>query len=273
MRGMQAHRGRLIVNCLVVLTWVSITGPLYAFQLMVSPPTVELAVQPGKIIDGSLVVSGQFDRPTRIRATAGCWHLSRDGNVAFIDGQTVEPRSLAGWLMVAPAEFTLSDQRAQLVRYRLKVPDDITGGYWGALFFQNVRESPSSTKGTAALNIVGRVAVLFQVQTQSGAIRDGVLVNLIGSWSKEGLMLWTTFENRGNLIVKARGRFELIVPKTGKTAARIPIAEALVLPGGVRDLTAKYTGTLAPGTYLVRAVVDYGNPRAVAAQRVIKVGG
>lgn len=266
------HRGRILVLCLAMAVGLSLTGPLRAFQLTVSPPTVELAVQPGKTVEGALIVSGRFDRSTRIRATVGRWDLQRDGKLTFIDGPGGEARSLAGWLMVAPAEFTLAGQRSQLVRYRLKVPEDITGGYWGALFFQNICESPGSTQGTAALSIVGRVAVLFQAQTQRGAVRDGTLSEVTGAWSAEGLSLRAAFVNRGNLMVRAKGRFDLLVAKTGKVAAKIPIAEALVLPGGARDLTAEWTGHLEPGPYLLRAMVDYGGPNVVAGQRVIKIG-
>lgn len=262
---------RVILLILLMFTSGLIVGPLRAYELMVSPARLEMQIQPGKVVEGAFEVRGSFDQPTRIRVNIGDWGLSPNGEIKLLPlGQYA--RSLASWLSVAPAEFLLSQGRTQTVHYRLKPPADITGGYWGVLYFQNVPQMVEASKGTVGVVTVGRVATVIYAATERGAVRAGRITAVTAAWSGGELTMKAIFENPGNLMLRLKGRFEIKDPVANKVLAKVPFEDLPVLPGGTREVAAEWQGELVPGNYLVLALIDFGGANVVGGQsRVFKV--
>ena len=189
-------RGSLTMILALMLSLSSgLFCPLAAFSVGISPPRVELAVEPGRLLEGKITVLGRFDQPTRIRVSAGFWHYERDGKIFFATEKGGGDRALASWLTIAPAEFVLNGEAPQIVRYRLKVPPEITGSYWGVLHFRTLAEAVGPSQG--AVLVSGGVTTIIIASTKRGAVRDGALTDLAGTWSAEGLALRATFRKPG----------------------------------------------------------------------------
>ncbi len=249
-------------------------SPLYAFALTVNPPRLELAVEPGRAIDGIINVTGDFGqgRAARIRVYLSDWNLKPDGDVSYsLPGKL--PRSLCRWLSVAPAEFILPRDHSQAVHYRLKPPEDITGSYWGTLMVEYLPDTTSPQGGNrgVGVSIGARVAVIIYATAQRGAIRDGRISNVKAEWEESNLAMSATFDNLGNTVVRLKGRFELRDPVNNRVLAKAPFEEIPVLPGGSREIADTWTGALKPGSYLLVALIDYGGKNIVAGQRILKV--
>lgn len=243
-------------------------GPLHAFELTVSPARIEVRVEPGQVTEGVIQVRGRFDRPAKIRVTAGDWSLKPNGDFAFANPQA--DRSLAGWLRFTPAEFTLGD-RPQAVRYRLQAPAGIVGGYWGVIYFESVLPKTSAEKGTVGVLTVGRLAATVYAETGRGAVRDGKITGVEARWSGGRLAMNALFTNLGNVQVRLTGRFEVQEPNTRKVVLRAAFDDLPVLPGGRREISSVWQGRLAPGSYVLLARVDYGGRNPAVGQFVLKI--
>ncbi|MCL6614854.1 MAG: hypothetical protein K6U03_09630, partial [Firmicutes bacterium] len=174
---------RLVPILVIGLMWGGLVGPLHAFELTVSPSRLDLVIEPNEVQEGAIQVGGRFDRPTRVRLRVGDWEMDQEGQLIF-DQPGRNPRSLAKWLYVAPVEFVLGKDRVQTVRYRLQVPKEITGGYWGALFVETVPETPQLGGGAnVGIGISARLAVLIYAETKRGAARDGRVSEVRARWA------------------------------------------------------------------------------------------
>lgn len=267
-------RNEKAIRTLVSIAAMILAGgflcPLRAFKLTVSPSLLELAVEPGGSLEGAIKVEGDADEPMRVRVSVGDLAVDPQGNLSFPEPGSSR-RSLAGWLAVAPAEFTLSSGRTQYVRYRLRVPKEIAGSYWGVIFFQTV-PAGSVDKGQIGVLTSARLTTVLCASTTRGGVRDGRITDTTVQVLDQGRLRFSaTFENLGTLLVHLRGRYEIKEAKTGKAVARIPLEEKIVFPGAVRTLTREWQGDLAPGSYLLLAVIDYGGKNVVAGQRAFKI--
>jgi len=232
---------------------------------------LEFPVEPGRTIEGSIAVSGDDEEPLRVRVNVGDMQMDRRGELSFPEPGRTE-RSLAKWLTVTPNEFVLSRGKRQMVRYRLQVPREAVGSYWGIVFFQTV-PTETISKGKVGILTAARLTTMVFASTTSGGTRDGRIVDttvqiLPGGKLKMGL----TFENLGNLLVHIKGRYEIRDAKSGKVAAKIPLDERIVLPGTAREFTQEWQGKLPPGSYLLLGIADFGGKNVVAGQRAFKIG-
>ncbi len=255
------------LGILTIALLSGLSGPLHAFQLTISPPRIDLAIESGSLTEGTIAVSGKFDQPTRIRVTAGDWALKSNGDILYQAGGTLA-RSLTKWITVSPAEFILTSERTQILRYRIQAPTGITGGYWGALFFQNVAgPAPAKGSGNVGVYTIGRLAALIYAETERGAVRDGKVTMVSIQQKGDNYALATTFANLGNLMVRLKGRFEIRNAASNKVLAKVNFDDLPVLPGTARDITAAWQGRLDAGSYVLFALVDFGGKNMVAGQR------
>ncbi len=258
-----------LLAMLIGLIYAASFLPVQAFQFSISPARIDLLVEPGQTAEGAIQIGGSFQEPVRIRAFVGDWSLRPNGDIIYQN--PLRDRSLAGWISLYPVEFLLADGKPQTVRYRLKVPQDITGGYWGVIFFQTVLPETGQVKGTVGLRTVGRLATAIYAATSRGAVCDGRIKSVTASWADKSLDMGLTFENRGNIRIALKGRFE-VRSSDGKVVLTESFEDQIVLPQSVREIRAERPGDLAPGNYLLVALVDYGGRNAIAGQKVFKAG-
>ncbi|NLG83178.1 MAG: hypothetical protein GX493_00920 [Firmicutes bacterium] len=268
---------RSLVFFLVILPGILLSGwlnPLNALELTVSPVRIELRLLPEKPVEGTVLISSRSDEEVKVRVSVGDWTLRPDGQVEFLPaGQ--QPRSLNRWITVYPLEFTVGRGKGQHVRYRVKPPAEITGTYWGMLFFTTVPPTAGGAEKGVSISTASRIAVPIYATTERGGARDGRVTGVKANWvGEKGLLkLGATFANLGNTLVRLKGRFEVKEALRDKLVAKVDFEDLAVLPGGTREILAEWTGKLDPGIYVVVALVDYGGRNLVAGQKTFKVAG
>ena len=73
------------------------------------------------------------------------------------------------------------------------------------------------------------------------------------------------FHNTGAMHLVAKGRLEFR-RLDNSVATQVPITEFPTLPGAVRKLLVDVPSDLAPGDYVVLALIDFGGAELVAGQ-------
>ena len=261
---------RLFISSILTLILAGLPHPLRANEMVVIPSVLDLAVRPGKKLQGTIVVKGAFDQPTRIRAYAGDWGMNPGGNLVFL-APGIQPRSLARWLSIAPLEFLLGKGRTQIVRYQLQVPAEAVGSYWGVLFFE-AAPFGKVQKDAVGVRTAIRLTSLICASIEQGGVSDGRITDISARYLGGRMTFTAGFANLGNLIARVGGRFELRNQQTGKVTARIPLEPVLVLPGGTRTITANWQGRLPGGEYVPVFYADYGR-EDMRQGPIVKVNG
>jgi len=215
-----------------------------------------MAIRPGQKAAGSILVTGDFEQPTRIRIAAGDWTMGRAGNVILL-APGRQARSLVRWLAVTPAEFLLTRGRKQYVRFQLKAPEDITGSYWGVLLFETA--PPDAVKGgRVGARTAARLGTVIYASFERGGVLDGKVGDVTARYAAGKVAFQADFANLGTLVTSVRGRFELKDQRSGGIVAKAPLAPVTVIPGITREIAAEWRGKLPPGDYVPCLYVDYG---------------
>ena len=223
--------------------------PRGAFSLAVSPASLQLTVQPGRTVKGTILVTGETDRPLRITSSVGDWNLDPKGSLLFLAAGRLQ-RSLAAWLKLSPAQFTLSRGRPQVIRYQLSVPAGVAGSYWGVLFFQT-EPLGGIPAGATGIRTAARLTTMIYTHTERGGTIGGEIDGLGARYRPNGqLDLLADLRNLGTLIFKPGGWIELQEQQSGKIAAKAAVEPVTVLPGGNREIIGAWRGKLAPGKYV-----------------------
>ncbi len=255
------RRVRLTGVGLVAAAFLILSGaPLVAqpLEFGLTPPEVELVPSPGGTASGVLVVYNKSPRRVRFRITLEDIYIRPSGTIDVLKPATTA-WSVSAMSRVQPVEFDLDPDRQMPVRVSVTVPADARGGRYGAIV---VTPSPvlqtSGVRGTITV-IVPKLAAKLLVPIRGTEVVQGELVNMLAAARSggSGADIRVVFKNTGNVHVRTRGDVMLLDP-TGQPLGKQPLEEATVLPGGVREFKVTWAKPLDPGTYTVRATLDFG---------------
>lgn len=238
----------------------------------ISPGELELVPGPGGTASGNLLVINYSGQRIRFHVLVQDIFLRASGELDVLPPGTLE-WSVAKMTRVTPAEFELEGGQAHPVRVTVTVPPDARGGRYGVIV---VSPTPvlqtGGARGTVSI-VVPKLAARLLVPVKGTAVLHGAITGMVAAPrpGNRGADVKVIFRNRGNVHVRASGELTLLAPD-GRQLARLPIAEAVVLPGSVREFRLTWEGTaLAPGAYTVRAVLDYGADALVAGELTFTV--
>ncbi|GLV46968.1 hypothetical protein TJA_01440 [Thermus sp. LT1-2-5] len=238
----------------------------------VSPPRALYPATPGASLTGSVLV----DHPGRsgtlqVEVVLQDVLLQADGRPLYLDPGS-HPRSLARWLSVNPLTFFLQPQATQEVRYTVQVPGGVgPGTYWGIIFFESAPAGAREGQGGLGIRVKTRVGHVVYVEvgqvTRSGRIQGFRYLPP----SREGpAQVRLSFQNTGTGLLRLKGRVE-VRDLQGRPLAQAEVPETASLPGATHEIPAPLKEPLAPGRYLVLAVLDYGSPSLIAGEGRIEV--
>lgn len=233
----------------------------------ISPGDLELVPGPGGTASATLLVMNHSQTRLRFRVAAQDIFLRPGGELDVLPAGTLE-WSVAKFARITPAEFDLEGGRAMPVRVSVTVPADARGGRYGAIV---VSPSPllqtGSAGGTFSI-VVPRLAARLLVPVKGTEVVRGAITNMLAAPrpAAKSADLKVVFRNTGNVHVRASGEVQILSP-AGAPVAKLAIPEALILPSSVREFRLTWEAqTLEPGTYTVRAVIDYGGDVLVAGE-------
>jgi P pilus assembly chaperone PapD len=255
-----------------LLTFLAFTGALGLalttpssadLSVDVSPAKYELQTQPGKQETFPITVRNSSGAPVHIVASLSDYNVGPTGNYAFqVPGKS--PYSLSKDISINPREFDLEPGSFTQVRFSVDVPSTASGEYSSLVFF-----TTRPTRKGGGLSIVERIASKIYVMIPESTRIGGEIDDVKAQSLSDGQHYLVGFHNTGNAHVYLSGRVE--IKQGGALVDRIAFPQGLLVERAGKRLIDAVGKKLAPGSYSVVALVDYGGPNLVAGQANITV--
>lgn len=272
------HHVKFILSCLtcIVLSYSTLVAQR---GWQVSPMVFNLNVDNGDTLTQFFTVNNKAEEAQDFMVYAKDWNFNTDGSIPEFEPGSLG-RGSAGWVMVAPQNFTIKPKMSQTVRFTMVVPDtDLSGSYWSALFVETDDKPTLASKmenegRSLSIFVKIRAKILINVTLSGDLTRDGEIANLeveLNS-SQTSLALKSTFLNTGNMTLKCNGTVE-IRDEMGEPIESFPLPSFTSLPGYERVAVTTHATDLEPGEYSAMVVIDFGGDYLVAGEAFFEITG
>lgn len=278
--------GRRVWLSLVAVFWF-LAAPAYGqFHVLLSPQIVPLELRPGTRSQVSFeLINQDKDSPVLIRMSAGEVYQGLRGQYKLSD--TAMPYSCADWLVLADSLIEIAPGEARQVAVGIEVPYRAVGGAYAAVVFEIAPEKTRAATGDA---MAGRFEYRFrmpawieiEVKRPRGSQRrlaPGEIKvtptaddpGLAKEYGDRGMAISAEVENIGNVHVRTKGRF-IIRDENRRLVrdTRLGSGRGTVLPGAKTHLET-ITKLPRPGTYTIKAIVEYGGRSPAIAQTSFEI--
>lgn len=244
---------------------LAMTAPAPAdLSVDVSPAKYELTTSPGKQETFPITVRNTSNATVHIVASLADYMVGPTGNYAF-GPPGKSPYSLGKDITINPREFDIEPGSFTQVRFSVDVPAGASGEYSNLVFF-TTRPTRKGGGLSIAERIASKIYVMIPESTRIGGEVDDVKAQTLS----DGQHYLVDFHNTGNAHVYLSGRVE--IKQGGTLIDRATFPQGLLVErAGKRLIDVVGTRKLAPGSYSVVALVDYGGPNLVAGQANITV--
>ncbi len=264
-------RKRIITTLVVIFIFFCLTN-VYAqpsIGIKISPARIEHIVNPGDIIEKSLVVTNLSDeKKTLYLYIRDFIAEGESGTPKLILPGSEEGAFLSSWVKTDATEYQFEPKQERTINFRIEVPKEAgPGGYYGAVVFANLppkADINSPDKG-AMVSVEQQVASLL-LFTVRGDIDERMRIK---DFSVEKSFYNTPFdikfstrtENLGNVHIKPQGLIE-VKNMFGEKKGLILVNEAgsNVLPKSIRKFDGQWSGKMGFGKYTASLVFSYGLP-------------
>ena len=271
-------RGTVLALCAVI--GVVISQPASA-QLLVDPLEVTIVVAGTNRVSASFTLANTSDKPVQATITRSDWDRLENGDNRFVPSGSTGT-SCGAILGISPLSIRVEPHSSRIVRLSVQPAAPPTKECWDIFFVEEVPQR-ASTKGNS-LQYIFRTGVKVYV-APPGLSRDGAVENMavedvaVPRASSSTTPVKTAasaapatkrqisvrFHNTGAMHLLGKGRLEFR-RLDNSLAAEVPIAEFPTLPGATRKLMVDVPSALAPGDYVVLALIDFGGAELVAGQ-------
>jgi len=217
------------------------------------------------------------DETATLKLYLGNWRQTSTGDTVYFPPEETLAGSCAEWIELDRTQIELPPRESTEATFTLSVPLEAEGSYWAVLFVEiqpgPLPEAPETETGVAVgIREVWRQAVQIYKTVPGTEERDATIGSLGAKIDRNtGLVnIDLEFENTGNVILRdVTGSIDLI-DQTGEVADTVAVPKFMILPGSTRSFELKSSKKLAPGVYIARAGIDYGDALA-SAQRAFMV--
>lgn len=162
-----------LLTCFVFAIFTFIYSQVFA-NIWPDKADINLKIKPGETKTDTIKVSNLTDKAVIVRVyTDDFTYIPPfDGTKKTLPaGETAF--SCAGWISASPQEFNLPPRGNKDVKYTLKVPEGVKGGYYGVLLFEEVPPELDN-KVTLGAKLVIRIGTTFFLETSDSEKKIGV---------------------------------------------------------------------------------------------------
>lgn len=251
---------RLIILTLIVGVFITVyrlqfsTEAQVASQsIEVSPPTQEVAVDPGKTITVKTKLRNNTPKILPISVKIEDFTAQGDEGQVALDGKS--KWSVTGWTKVSPSTFKLEGGAEQEVTATITVPKDAAGGRYGSFVF-----AVDTAKTPNAASVSQEIASLFLLRV-SGPVNETVALTSFSapSFQEFGPVPFSmSFQNNGNVHVKPFGLIS-VTDMFGNKTADIVVRGANIFPEASRTISSELSKKFLFGQYHANLVMYYGS--------------
>jgi hypothetical protein len=233
--------------------------------------SIKISGRPDEVVTRQFKLTLDPSQPTtHFKAHVEDWWRSEDGKQSFYGAPGTLAHSCAKWVSLNPVESAVSAGETLTVRVTVAVPHELSsGGYWCALTLDEVPDPEAAAQG---------VGVHFLASVSTGVFvyvdpvdREATITRL----DVAGGNIVVKVHNDGNAPLGIEGKFEFYTPGARTPAATVEMPRGTLLTEPVRD--GEFTtplpaaASLPPGTYHLRAILDFGADHYVGAERDLTV--
>jgi hypothetical protein len=253
---------RRLVGALLILAGALLLRPdaAAAFSFSVEPSRIELTVPEGRQRGKTVRIRNvRSDRSIHLKAYVQDIVFLPDGTNDFPPPGSTE-RSCASWIKLVPDELDVPPGRIGEVRVTAAAPAGASGGYYAMVFFET---GPSYTEKGLGVNFrIGALTEVLIPDTQRHAARLASL-----EVAPPGRVTVGIF-NDSNVLIRPTGKLKLF-NAAGKRLAQVEFnAQRVgVLPDSLRTFETTLEPLGRPGSYRVRAEIDYGSRYLLVGER------
>lgn len=234
-----------------------------AAQLSVYPALVEFEAGPAAGLQ-TLTVENQGDAALEVRIYLSDYDREPDGDHIYIPyGE--HDHSCTDRLQAFPEQLSVEPGERGEIRLRLEEGE---GSCWGLVFVERRTLTPSG------ITVAQRIAVKVLAQPAAGSREGrvvGVAVDTVG-----GRSVVIGFENEGERALDVEGELE-IRDLAGDIVGVVAVERFHALPGRQRQLRVPLDAAalgdlvLAPGQYVLVAILDFGGDYLAGGQAILDV--
>ena len=275
------RRGRVRATVLALCAIGVVVSHRANAQLLVDPLEVTMITAGNNRVSASFSLSNTTDAPVQATITRQDWDRVENGDNRFLAAGT-SGTSCGAMLSASPLSIRIDPHTSRIVRLGAQNAAALSKECWDIFFVEEVPQR-ASVKGNS-LQYIFRTGVKVYV-APPGLARDGAVENMAvedvpvtpaASTTPAKLSVTAApaatkrqisirFHNTGSMHLPAKGRLEF--RRLDNTLAmRVPIDEFPTLPGSTRKIMVDVPSGLAPGDYVVLALIDFGGPELVAGQ-------
>lgn len=252
--------------------------------LAIYPSAVYLRLVEDRVYESVLLVKNKGDETVDVLIELRDFSISEDGTFLSFDPDVESSNSLAPFLTYSPTMVTLEPEEETSIPYRIELPEDVAGPFWGTLVVSPERASEvgSSTDETTSQTFGVVAKMIYPLAILIHSI-DGIepQAEIAGSdiWlsERDGRSVLNTRFEVANLCqdllccaytLRFYGADGMLVDEQSDPTYRA------ILPGMSRPFGKMYLADYLPnGTYTVELTLEYGGPAPLVSQLTLEMGG
>ncbi|MEP6858603.1 MAG: fimbria/pilus periplasmic chaperone [Gemmatimonadales bacterium] len=257
-----------------------VSQPAHA-QLLVDPLEVTMLTTGTNRVSASFSMVNASDKVVQASISRQDWDRMENGDNRFLPGGT-SSSSCGAMLTVSPLSIRIEAHTTRIVRLGVQNAAALSKECWNIVFVEEVPQR--AVAGANSLQYIFRTGVKVYVAPpglkRDGAVEDmaveDVAVTAAASstppvkpaaavYAATKKQISIRFHNTGGMHLLAKGRLEFR-RLDNSLATQVPITEFPTLPGSTRKVMVDVPSGLAPGEYVVLALIDFGGAELVAGQ-------
>lgn len=261
----------------LLICFVFITFKVQAQDFEVAPVRLEFDAEPASSQTKVLSIKNHSSRKVAYTVALADFLPSGTGEKKSLPPNSTK-RSCANWININPSFFELNSGDDIQIQVTMLVPGEEYGTAWCMLYIQPTREQTSWSADKAlgaGVTVTGRIGIQVYQSPKSNTNQSIKISNLLETTSPTDInrKFSATIENLGDKVTNCK---VFLLASNMLTAEETQFSEISyeVFPKMSRNIELELPNDLAPGTYALAAIVDYGPKFPLeGAQIVIEVKG
>ena len=277
----EERRGRVRATVLALCAVGVVVSQPASAQLLVDPLEVTMFTAGTSRVSASFSMVNASDKAVQASITRQDWDRVENGDNRFLPTGT-SGASCGAMLSVSPLSIRIEPHTTRIVRLGVQNAAALSKECWNIVFVEEVPQRAAA--GANSLQYIFRTGVKVYV-APPGLKRDGAVEDMavedvavpatasstppvkaavaVPAATKKQISI--RFHNTGGMHLLAKGRLEFR-RLDNSLATQVPITEFPTLPGATRKVMVDVPSGLAPGDYVVLALIDFGGAELVAGQ-------
>jgi hypothetical protein len=257
-----------VLGVILALCW---TSPAIAMTISASPVIIQSDLPPGVSAEQTVTISNGASEPLEFEVEPFDLGLDEEGNQARFSGGTL-PGSMAGWLTLQPAKFSVPPGGQTTVKVIISVPPDASGGHQAALVFRT--RAPLAQPDGRMVRVGAAIAVKLFAAVEGKAERrlEVIETQVRPPSTHERATVQLLIRNAGNAFLRASAETAILDENRNLVGRGTALPTSILIQGQSSTLTIDWGGELPDGNYTALTTVLYTGGATVVEEKAFSVG-